>query len=80
MSVLEFGNVGNFFCEHCSLQGSSHGFGAELPSLVIFLEIGEGQTCFILNRGRVTLFFSGKEGVASILYKEMKGKELYLSV
>lgn len=63
MSVLEFGNVGNFFCEHCSLQGSSHGFGAELPSLVIFLEIGEGQTCFILNPGRVIVFF-GKEKIS----------------
>ena len=25
--------------------------------LVIFLQIGEGQTCFIRNRGRVTVFF-----------------------
>ena len=29
-------------------------------SLVIFLQIGEGQTCFILNPGRVIVFF-GKE-------------------
>ena len=43
-------------------------------SLVIFLQIGEGQTCFILNRGRVTVFF-GKEKlllVASILYIQAK--------
>ena len=25
--------------------------------LVFFLQIGEGQTCFIRNRGRVTVFF-----------------------
>ena len=30
-------------------------------SLVNFLQIGEGQTCFIRNRGRVTGFFWGKE-------------------
>ena len=31
-------------------------------SLVNFLQIGEGQTCFIRNRGRVTVFF-GKEKI-----------------
>ena len=31
-------------------------------SLVIFLQIGEGQTCFILNPGRVIVFF-GKEKI-----------------
>ena len=34
--------------------------GPGLPrggSLVIFLQIGEGQTCFILNPGRVIVFF-----------------------
>ena len=31
-------------------------------SLVIFLQIGEGQTCFILNLGRVIVFF-GKEKI-----------------
>ena len=39
-----------------------------------FLQIGRGQTCFILNRGRVTVFF-GKEKllhVASILYIQAK--------
>ena len=39
-------------------------------SLVIFLQIGEGQTSFILNRGRVTVFLAKKKllHVASILY------------
>ena len=43
-------------------------------SLVIFLQIGKGQTCFILNQGRITVFF-GKEKllrVASILYIQAK--------
>ena len=31
-------------------------------SLVIFLQIGEGQTCFIRSQGRVTVFF-GKEKI-----------------
>ena len=26
-------------------------------SLINFLQIGEGQTCFIRNRGKVTVFF-----------------------
>ena len=30
--------------------------------LSIFLQIGEGQTCFILNLGRV-IVFSGKEKI-----------------
>ena len=44
-------------------------------SLVSFLPIGEGQTCFILNRGRVTVsFLQGKKllHVASILYIQAK--------
>ena len=44
-------------------------------SLLSFLEIGEGQTCFILNRGRVTVsFWYGKKllHVASILYIQAK--------
>ena len=32
-------------------------------SLVNFLQIEEGQTCFIRNRGRVTGFFFGKEKI-----------------
>ena len=42
--------------------------------VIFFLQIGRGQTCFILNRGRVTVFF-GKEKllhVASILYIQAK--------
>ena len=30
-------------------------------SLVNFLQIGEGQTCFILNRVRVTVFLERKK-------------------
>ena len=43
-------------------------------SLVNFLQIGEGQTCFILKRGRVTVFLARKEllHVASILYIQAK--------
>ena len=41
--------------------GSGPGFRRG-GSLVNFLQIGEGQTCFILNRGRVTVFF-GKEKI-----------------
>ena len=40
-------------------------------SLVYFLKIGEGQTCFIFKRGRVTVFLSRKKllRVACILYQ-----------
>ena len=43
-------------------------------SLVNFLLTGEGQTCFILNRGRVTVFLARKKllHVASIFYIEAK--------
>ena len=43
-------------------------------SLENFLQIGEGQTCFILNRGRVTVFLARKKlpHVASILYIQAK--------
>ena len=43
-------------------------------SLVNFLLTGEGQTCFILNRGRVTVFLARKKllHVASILYIQAK--------
>ena len=43
-------------------------------SLVNFLQIGEGQTCFILNRGRVTVLLARKKllNVASILYIQAK--------
>ena len=43
-------------------------------SLVNFLQIGEGQTCFILNRGRVAVFLARKKlfHVASILYIKAK--------
>ena len=43
-------------------------------SLVNFLQIGEGQTCFILNWGRVTVFLARKKllHVASILYIQAK--------
>ena len=43
-------------------------------SLVIFLQIGEGQTCFILNWGRATVFLTRKKllHVASILYIRAK--------
>ena len=39
-----------------------------------FFTIGEGQTCFILNRGRVTVFLARKKllHVASILYIQAK--------
>ena len=42
--------------------------------LVNLLQIGEGQTCFILNWGRVTIFLATKKllHVASILYKHAK--------
>ena len=42
-------------------------------SLVNFLQIGEGQTCFILNRGRVTVFLAGKNysmSLLSCMYKQ----------
>ena len=47
---------------------------SEGGSLVIFLQTGEGQTCFILNWGRVTVFLARKEllHVASILYIQAK--------
>ena len=43
-------------------------------SLVNFLQIGEGQICFILNWGRVTVFLARKKllHVASILYIQAK--------
>ena len=43
-------------------------------SLVNFLQIGESQTCFILNRGRVTVFSARKKllHVASTLYIQAK--------
>ena len=43
-------------------------------SLVNFLQIGEGQTCSILNRGRVTDFLARKKllHVTSILYIQTK--------
>ena len=43
-------------------------------SLVNFLQIGEGQTCFILNRGRVTVFLARTKllHVACILYIQAK--------
>ena len=43
-------------------------------SLVNFLQIGEGQTCFILNRGRVTVLLARKKlvNVVSILYIQAK--------
>ena len=49
------------------LEGVGKGGGGEPGlrrggSLVSFLQIGEGQTCFIRNRGRVTIFF-GKEKI-----------------
>ena len=37
-------------------------------SLVKFLQIGEGQTCFILNRGRVTVFLARKKITSSRFY------------
>ena len=38
-------------------------------SLVIFLKIEEGQTCFIPNRGRVTVFFARKKSMSwSLLF------------
>ena len=38
-------------------------------SLVIFLQIEEGQTCFIPNRGRVTVFFARKKSMSwSLLF------------
>ena len=60
------------------LGGGGRGGGPGLRrggSLLSFLEIGEGQTCFILNRGRVTVsFWYGKKllHVASILYIQAK--------
>ena len=30
-------------------------------SFVNFLQTGEGQTCFILNRGKVTVFLAKKK-------------------
>ena len=43
-------------------------------SLVNYLQIGEGQTCFLLNRGRVTVFLTRKKllHVISILYIQAK--------
>ena len=45
-----------------------------MNKLVIFLQIGEGQHCFILNRGRVTVFLARKKllPVASISYIQAK--------
>ena len=42
--------------------------------LVNFPQIGEGQICFILNRGRVTVFLAREKllHVASILYIQAK--------
>ena len=58
------------------LGGGGGGLGLRRGgSLLSFLEIGEGQTCFILNRGRVTVsFWYGKKllHVASILYIQAK--------
>ena len=56
------------------------GGGGDGPGLrrggpvVNFLQIGEGQICFILNRGRVTVFLARKKllHVASILYIQAK--------
>ena len=54
--------------------GDGPGLRRGSGSLVNFLQIGEGQTCFILNRGRVTVFLQGKKllHVASILYIQGK--------
>ena len=37
-------------------------------SLLNFLQIGEGQTCFIFNRGRVTVFWQGENYSMSLLF------------
>ena len=63
---------GTFF-----LFGGGGGDGPGLwreGSLVNFVQIREGQTCFILNRGRVTVFLARKKlpHVASILYIQAK--------
>ena len=49
------------------------GFGGEGPKY-FFLQIEEGQTCFILNPGRVIFFLARKKllRVASILYIQAK--------
>ena len=59
------GGVGGGWAE------ASEGSGG---SLVNFFLIGEGQTCCILNRGRVTVFLARKKllHVASIFYIEAK--------
>ena len=39
------------------IGGGGGGPGLRMAgSLLNFLQIGEGQTCFIFNRGRVTVF------------------------
>ena len=55
------------------LGGGGAGLRRE-GSLLNCLQIGEGQTCFILNRGRVTVFLARNKllHVASILYLQAK--------
>ena len=52
---------GTFFIRGGGGGGGGTGLRRE-GSLINFLQIGEGQTCFIRNRGRVTVFF-GKEKI-----------------
>ena len=58
--------------EDTFLLGGGGGDGPGLRmgsgSLVKFLQIGEGQTCFILNRGRVTVFLARKKITPSRFY------------
>ena len=57
---------GTFF-----IGGGGGGDGPGLrggESLVIFLQIGKGQTCFILNRRRVTVFLARKNYSMSLLF------------
>ena len=66
-----------FGCKHQGRYVFNWGGGPGLRrggSLVLFLQIGEGQTCFILNPGRVIVFFGMEKllHVASILYTQAK--------
>ena len=68
--VIQLVKEGTFF-----IVGGGGGPGLRRGgSLVNFLQIGEGQTCFIVNRRRVTVFLARKKllHVASILYIQAK--------
>ena len=71
------GKVRFFYSGGEKRGGVSRAFGGEGPQYFFFykFQVGEDQTCFILDRGKVTVSFFGKEKllhVASILYIQGK--------